>query len=81
MRADQYSEITYDQDPGANSWPGVMTRIQGAGNGSGYLAIAYAGEVRLYRTDDSGIVELHVVGLRQRQRRDRAQAAAVGIPG
>ncbi len=54
MGADQYSEITYDQDPGANSWPGVMTRIQGAGNGSGYLAIAYAGEVRLYRTDDSG---------------------------
>ena len=28
--------------------------MQGAGNGSGYLAIVYAGEVRLYRTDDSG---------------------------
>lgn len=52
--ADQYSEITYNQDPGSNSWVGVMTRIQGATNGSGYLAIAYAGEVRLYRVDDSG---------------------------
>ena len=54
--ADQYAEITYDQDPGLSgqSWVGVATRIQGAGNGSGYLAIAYAGEVRLYRTDDSG---------------------------
>ena len=52
--ADQYAEITYDQDPGSSSWVGVATRIQGAGNGSGYLAIAYAGEVRLYRTDDSG---------------------------
>ena len=50
--ADQYSEITYDQDPGSASWVGVTTRIQGAGNGSGYLAIVYAGEVRLYRTDD-----------------------------
>ena len=52
--ADQYSEITYDQDPGAASWVGVVTRIQGASNGSGYLAIAYAGEVRLYRSDDNG---------------------------
>jgi hypothetical protein len=54
--ADQYAEITYDQDPGlaGQSWVGVATRIQGAGNGSGYLAIAYAGEVRLYRTDDAG---------------------------
>ena len=52
--ADQYSEITYDQDPGASAWPGVATRVQGANNGSGYLAIAYAGEVRLYRTDDTG---------------------------
>ena len=52
--ADQYSEITYDQDPGSSSWVGVTTRMQGAGNGSGYLAIVYAGEVRLYRTDDSG---------------------------
>jgi S-formylglutathione hydrolase FrmB len=50
----QYAEITYDQDPGTASWPGVMTRVQGASNGSGYLAIAYAGEVRLYRTDDNG---------------------------
>ena len=52
--ADQYAEIVYDQDPGASSWVGVMTRVQGAANGSGYLAIAYAGEVRLYRTDDTG---------------------------
>ncbi len=52
--ANQYSEITYDQDPGSTSWVGVATRVQGAGNGSGYLAIVYAGEVRLYRTDDSG---------------------------
>ena len=52
--ADQYAEITYDQDPGASSWVGVTTRVQGPGNGSGYLAIAYAGEVRLYRTDDNG---------------------------
>ena len=52
--SDQYSEITYEQDPGAASWVGVTTRTQGAGNGSGYLAIVYAGEVRLYRADDSG---------------------------
>ena len=32
----------------------MTTRVQGTGNGSGYLAIAYAGEVRLYRADDSG---------------------------
>src|ERR1700722_5699198 len=54
VSADQFGEITYDQDPGSSSWPGVMTRIQGAANGSGYLAIAYAGQVRLYRTDDNG---------------------------
>jgi hypothetical protein len=52
--ADQYAEITFDQDPGAASWVGVTTRVQGTANGSGYLAIAYAGEVRLYRTDDTG---------------------------
>ena len=52
--ADQHAEIVYDQDPGASSWVGVMTRVQGAANGSGYLAIAYAGEVRFYRTDDTG---------------------------
>jgi hypothetical protein len=51
---DHYAEITYDQDPGAASWTGVMTRVQGSGNGSGYLAIVYAGQVQLYRTDDSG---------------------------
>jgi hypothetical protein len=54
IAGDQYSEITYDQDPGTAAWPGVMTRVQGAANGSGYLAIAYAGEVRLYRADDAG---------------------------
>ena len=54
MTSDQYSEITFNQDPGASSWVGVATRVQSATNGSGYLAIAYAGEVRLYRTDDSG---------------------------
>ena len=52
--ADQYAEITYDQDPGTASWPAVLTRVQSAGNGSGYLAIAYAGQVRLYRADDNG---------------------------
>ena len=52
--ADQYAEITYDQDPGSSSWVGVTTRVQGTANGSGYLAIAYAGQVRLYRTDDTG---------------------------
>ena len=52
VSADQYAEITYDQDPGTASWTGVMTRVQGAANGSGYLAIAYAGQVRLYRSDD-----------------------------
>ena len=51
---DQFAEITYDHDPGSTSWPGVMTRVQGSANGSGYLAIAYAGQVRLYRTDDRG---------------------------
>jgi sugar lactone lactonase YvrE len=51
---DQFAEITYDQDPGSASWVGAMTRVQSATNGSGYLAIAYAGQVRLYRTDDSG---------------------------
>ena len=54
ITADQYSEITFDQDPGSSSWVGVTTRLQSAANGSGYLAIAFAGEVRLYRTDDSG---------------------------
>jgi hypothetical protein len=51
---DQYAEITYDQNPGSASWVGVTTRTQGTGDGSGYLAIVYAGEVRLYRTDDTG---------------------------
>ena len=53
MAANQYSEITFDQDPGVSSWVGVTTRVQGAGNGSGYLAIAFAGEARLYRVDDA----------------------------
>ena len=52
--ADQYSEITYSQAPVSSSWVGVTTRVQGPTNGSGYLAIAYAGQVRLYRMDDTG---------------------------
>ena len=52
--ADQFAEITYDHDPGTSGWVGVMTRIQGATNGSGYLAFAYAGTVQLYRVDDNG---------------------------
>jgi hypothetical protein len=51
---DQFAEITYDHDPGSAGWPGVMTRVQGPANGGGYLAIAYAGQVLLYRTDDNG---------------------------
>jgi hypothetical protein len=52
---DEYAEITFSQDPGSSgSWVGVMTRIQGASNGSGYLAFAYAGAVWLYRVDDFG---------------------------
>ncbi|HEX4036521.1 MAG TPA: hypothetical protein VHX37_00565 [Acidobacteriaceae bacterium] len=54
VSADQFSEITYDQDPGNSAWAGVMTRIQSASNGSGYLAIAYNGQVQLYRATDSG---------------------------
>jgi hypothetical protein len=54
VSADQFSQITFDQDPGASAWPAVMTRVQGATNGSGYLAIAYNSEVILYRTDDNG---------------------------
>lgn len=52
--ADQFAEITYDQDPGAAAWPGVMTRVQSASIGSCYLAIAYNGQVNLYRTVDTG---------------------------
>ena len=54
LSPDQYAEITYDHDPGTSGWVGVMTRIQGPTNGSGYLAFAYAGQVRLYRVDDNG---------------------------
>ena len=61
MTSDQYSEITFNQDPGASSWVGVATRVQGAANGSGYLAIAFAGEVRLYRTDDSGALSFSLL--------------------
>jgi len=52
--ADQFAEITYDQNPGSASWPGVMTRVQGPAHGSGYLAIAYSGQVRLYLANDNG---------------------------
>ena len=51
---DQFAEITYDHDPGTTSWVGVMTRMQGPANGSGYLAFAYSGQVMLYRVDDTG---------------------------
>lgn len=62
LSADQYAEITFDQDPGSSSWPGVMTRVQGAANGSGYLAIAYAGQIILYRTDDIGWLSFTALG-------------------
>jgi hypothetical protein len=62
LGADQYGEITYDQDPGSSSWVGVMTRVQGATNGSGYLAIVFAGQVRLYRTDDVGSLNFTLLG-------------------
>ena len=51
---DEYAEITYSHDPGTSGWPGVMTRMQGPANGSGYLAFAYNGAVWLYRVDDKG---------------------------
>src|SRR5208283_4051000 len=54
LSPDQYAQITYDHDPGTSGWVGVMTRIQGPTNGSGYLAFAYAGQVWLYRVDDNG---------------------------
>ena len=54
MNADQFSEITFDQNLGTTSWVGVTTRVQSASNGSCYLAIAYNGGVLLYRTDDTG---------------------------
>jgi hypothetical protein len=83
VSADQYAEITYDQDPGSSSWPGVMTRLQGASNGGGYLAIAFAGQVRLYRTDDSGTLNFVLlasanadVGAAPRQLRLESQGAS-----
>jgi len=54
VSADQFSEITFDQNLGSTSWVGVTTRVQSAGNGSCYLAIAYNGGAWLYRTDDTG---------------------------
>ncbi len=54
VSADQFSEITFDQNLGSTSWVGVTTRVQGASNGSCYLAIAYNGGVLLFRTDDTG---------------------------
>lgn len=56
LTADQYAEIIYDQDPGASAWVGVMTRIVSPTNGSGYLAIAYDGMVRLYNAVDTGTI-------------------------
>ncbi len=63
MGPDQFAEIAYDHDPGSTGWPGVMTRIQGTTNGSGYLAIAYAGQVRLYRADDNGSIGFALLAL------------------
>jgi hypothetical protein len=54
LTPDQFAEITYDHDPGTTGWPGVMTRIQGPANGSGYLAIVYSEQVMLFRVDDTG---------------------------
>jgi hypothetical protein len=54
VSADQFSEITFDQNLGSASWVGVTTRVQGANNGSCYLAIAFNGGVWLFRTDDTG---------------------------
>jgi hypothetical protein len=51
---DQYAEITFDQHPGTEGWPGVMTRIQGTNKGSCYLATASSEQVKLYRIDDAG---------------------------
>ena len=56
---DQFAEITYDQDPGTAGGPGVMTRVQGANNGSGYLAFAYDEQVQLYQIDDNGSSNLN----------------------
>ncbi len=55
----QFADITYDQDPGTGGWPGVMTRVQGVDNGSGYLAIAYDEQLQLYRVDDDGSSSLN----------------------
>ena len=54
VSADQFSEITFDQNLGSASWVGVTTRVQSASNGSCYLAIAYNGRVSLFRVDDTG---------------------------
>lgn len=53
---DQFAEIVYDQDPGPDSWVGVITRVQGSGNGSGYLALASNSQVVLFRSDDSAML-------------------------
>ena len=76
---DQFAEITYDHDPGSTGWPGVMTRVQGPANGGGYLAIAYAGQVLLYRTDDNGSAELYAAGVGERGCERRAALPAAGI--
>jgi hypothetical protein len=61
LTPDQFAEITYDHDPGTSGWPGVMTRIQGATNGSGYLAIVYNEQVILYRVDDNGSLSFTIL--------------------
>jgi hypothetical protein len=62
---DEYAEITYSHDPGTSGWVGVMTRIQGPTNGSGYLAFAYNGAVWLYRVDDNGSLGWNAVASAQ----------------
>ena len=51
--ADQYSEITYDQDPGSASWVGVTTRYK-CQQWQRLPGHRLRREVRLYRADDSG---------------------------
>src|SRR5260370_34315234 len=49
--------MTVAQDTGTRGWVGVMSRMEGATNGGGYLAFAYAGQVWLYRVDDNGSLD------------------------
>ncbi len=62
VSADQFSEITFDQNLGSASWVGVTTRVQSASNGSCYLAIAYNGQVSLFRVDNTGTLNYTQLG-------------------